>query len=172
VASNPASQSISPGQSATFTFTVTPAGGYTGTVDFACGTLPSEATCSFNQSAVVITSGATGTSTLTISTAAPTTSRNEIPLGPWSASSTLALAGIVGLAFAPGKMRRWNRTIRALLCIALLGALWLPLMGCGGGGGGKTMVGGTPAGSYTVSVTASDSAGGATTTAQITLTVQ
>jgi Bacterial Ig-like domain (group 3)/Chitobiase/beta-hexosaminidase C-terminal domain/FG-GAP-like repeat/Fn3 associated len=172
VTSNPASQSISPGQSATFTFTVTPADGYTGTVDFVCGTLPSEATCSFNQSAVVITSGATGSSTLTISTAAPTTSRNEIPLGPWSASSTLALAGIVGLAFAPGKMRRWNRTIRALLCIALLGALWLPLMGCGGGGGGKTMVGGTPAGSYTVSVTASDSAGGATTTAQITLTVQ
>jgi hypothetical protein len=171
VASNPASQSISPGQSATFTFTVTPAGGYTGTVDFACGTLPSEASCSFNQSAVVITSGATGSSTLTISTAAPTTSRNEIPLGPWSASSTLALAGIVGLAFAPSKMRRWNRTFRALLCLALLGAFWLPLMGCGGGGG-TTMVGGTPAGSYTVSVTASDSAGGATTTAQITLTVQ
>jgi len=36
----------------------------------------------------------------------------------------------------------------------------------------SAVVGGTPAGSYTVSVTASDSAGGATTTAQITLTVQ
>lgn len=175
VSSTPASQTISPGQSASFTFTVTPAAGYTGTVNFACGTLPSEATCSFNQSSVVISGSTAGTSTLTISTQAPTTSRNTppaLPFGPWSAGGTMALAGIGGLAFAPGKMRRWNRTFRALLGLLLLGALWLPLVGCGGGGGGTTMVGGTPAGSYTVSVTASDSAGGSSTSAQITLIVQ
>jgi hypothetical protein len=174
VISTPASQTISAGQSATFTFTVTPAGGYAGTVDFSCGKLPSEASCSFSQSSVVITGGATGASTLTISTTAPTTSRNTppaMPFGPWSGTSTLALAGIVGLAFAPGKMRRWNRTFRASVCILLLGALWLPLVGCGGGST-MTKTGGTPAGSYTVTVTASDGAGGGTTTAQITLVVQ
>ena len=40
VTATPASGSVTPGQTATFTFTVTPVGGYAGTVKFSCGTLP------------------------------------------------------------------------------------------------------------------------------------
>jgi hypothetical protein len=48
VRASPTTGSVSPGQSAAFTFTVTPAAGYTGTVKFSCGTLHSTATCSFS----------------------------------------------------------------------------------------------------------------------------
>ncbi len=87
-----------------------------------------------------------------------------------------ALAGVLGLVFAPRRTRRWNRRLRAIICIGLLAAIWLPLMGCGGGGnnggggGGGNM--GTPSGTYTVSVTVADSTGGESSAAQVTLVVQ
>ena len=175
VASSPSSQTVSAGQSASYAFTVTPANGYTGTVNLSCGTLPSEASCSFSASSLTITGSGTGKSTLTISTTAPTVSRNTAPaspFAPWRTGGGIALAGILGLALAPNKVRRWNRRFRALVCVLLLGALWLPLVGCGGGGGMTTKTGGTPAGTYTVTVTAADSAGGGSTTAKVTLIVQ
>lgn len=172
--STPASLTVSAGQSATFTLNVAPAGGYTGTVDLSCSTLPSETSCSFSPSDVIIASSSAGTSTLTISTAAPSTGRNTspaIPFGRWTAGGGLALAGLVGLAFAPSKMRRGNRVLRTFLCILLLGASWLALEGCGGRGT-TAKTGGTPVGTYTVTVAAIDSAGAGSTTSPITLTVQ
>jgi hypothetical protein len=47
VTATPASGTVPPGQTATFTFTVTPAGGYSGTLKFSCGPLPAQAACSF-----------------------------------------------------------------------------------------------------------------------------
>ena len=178
VGANPASQTISPGQSATYTFTVTPAGGYTGTVNFACGTLPSAASCSFSQKSVVVTSSTAATTTLTISTTATTTSRNNFPAGPlgrWKSAGTLALAGLLGVALGGRRMRRWSRWMQALAGALLLAAMWLPLAGCGGGGNGGSgghTIPGTPAGTYSVSVTASDSAGGPNNSVQVTLVVQ
>ncbi len=176
---SPASQTISPGQTASFTFSVTPAGGYTGTVKFSCGTLPSEASCAFSPSSVSITGGTAGSTKLTISTTASTTASNKAPanpFGPWSTAGGTVLAGIVGLAFGPRRTRRWNRMLRALLCVALLAAVWLPLAGCGGGGnnggGGGGSNPGTPSGTYTVSVTAADSAGGGSNAVSVKLVVQ
>ena len=49
IAATPTSASVTPGQTATFTFKVTPVAGYAGTVKFSCGTLPSLVTCSFSS---------------------------------------------------------------------------------------------------------------------------
>ena len=64
LAATPASQSIVAGNSTTYTATVTPSGGYTGTVTFSVSGLPTGATGSFAPTSVTTS----GSSTLTIST--------------------------------------------------------------------------------------------------------
>lgn len=178
VSSSPTSRTISAGQTATFALSVTPAGGYAGTVKFTCGTLPTEASCAFTPSSVAITGSAAGSTSLTISTTAPTSSSDKAPanpFGPLSAAGGTALAGIIALAFAPGRTRRWNRTSRGMLYIGLLAAVWFPLAGCGGGGNGGGGGGGnpgTPSGTYSVSVTAADSTGGESNAVNVTLVIQ
>ena len=176
IAATPASGSITPGQTATFTFTVSPVGGYAGTVKFSCGTLPSQAACSFTPASVTPSGGSPVSSTLTVTTAAATARLNpDRPFGPsipWLPADGLALAGVMGLVFAPGKMRRWSRQLRLLSFALLLGSLSLAIQGCGGGGNSSPSNPGTPAGSYTISVNASDSAGGPQHAMNVTLTVQ
>ena len=176
IAATPTSGSITPGQTATFTFTVSPVGGYTGTVKFSCGTLPSQAVCSFSPASVTPSGGSPVSSTLTVTTAASTARLTpDRPFGPsipWLPADGLAFAGVMGLVFAPGKMRRWSRQLRLLSFALLLGSLSLAVQGCGGGGNSSPSNPGTPAGSYTISVNASDSAGGPQHAMNVTLTVQ
>jgi hypothetical protein len=173
IQAQPGSATINPGQSATFTFTVSATGGYSGTISFSCGSLPNEASCTFSPASVNL-SGATATSTLTISTTAPTTSRNSIPPAPWTVTATTALAGIAGIFLAPVRRRRWARYLRGVSLGLLAVACAVTFAGCGGGGGGGTGPGngGTPAGSYTVSVNASASGGGPQHAVSVTLVVQ
>lgn len=175
VTASPTSGSVAAGQSSTFTFTVTPMAGYTGTVKFSCGTLPSMATCSFSPASVTPSGGTAVTSTLTVATAAASAMLSpERPFGPsspWFPAGGLAIAGVMSLAVAPGKMRRWNRQLRLLSWGFLLASLSLAVAGCGGGNSTPSNPG-TPAGTYTISVSASDSAGGPQHAVSISLTVQ
>jgi hypothetical protein len=177
IAATPTSGSITPGQTATFTFTVSPLGGFAGTVKFSCGTLPSMAACAFTPASVTPSGGSPVSSTLTVTTAAAAARLNpDRPFGPsipWLPADGLALAGVMGLVFAPGRMRRWSRHLRLLSWGLLLASLSFAIQGCGGGGGNNSPSNpGTPAGSYTISVNASDSAGGPQHAMNVTLTVQ
>jgi hypothetical protein len=98
--------------------------------------------------------------------------RSSPSLPPWIPASGLALAGAMGLAFAPKRIRRWNRQLRLLSWGLLLASLSLSVMSCGGGGSSAPTNPGTPAGSYTISVNASDSAGGPQHAMSLTLAVQ
>ena len=175
VSASPTSGSVAAGQSATFTFSVTPTAGYTGTVKFSCGTLPSMATCSFSPASVTPSGGTAVSSTLTVATAAASAmlhpERPFRPSAPWIPASGLALAGLMGLAFVPAKMRRWNRQLRLLSWGFLLASLSLAVVGCGGGNSMPSNPG-TPAGTYSISVSAADSAGGPQHAVSISLTVQ
>jgi Bacterial Ig-like domain (group 3)/FG-GAP-like repeat len=175
VGAAPTSGSVAAGQSATFTFTVTPLAGYTGTVKFSCGTLPSLATCSFSPATVTLSGGTAVTSTLTVATAAASAMlQPERPFGPsmpWIPAGGMAIAGVMGLAFAPAKIRRSCRQLRLLSWGFLLASLSLAIAGCGGGNSTPSNPG-TPAGAYSISVSASDSAGGPQHAASISLTVQ
>jgi Bacterial Ig-like domain (group 3)/FG-GAP-like repeat len=175
VSASPTSGSVAAGQSATYTFTVTPTAGYVGTVKFACGALPNLATCSFSPASITPSGGTAVTSTLTVATAAASAMLHpERPFGPsspWIPAGGLALAGIVGLAFTPNRVRRWNRQMRLLSWGFLLASLSLALAGCGGGNSMPSQPG-TPAGTYSISVSAADSAGGPQHSASISLTVQ
>ncbi len=175
VSASPASGSVAAGQSATFTFRVTPTAGYTGTVKFSCGTLPSMATCSFSPASVTPSGGTAVTSTLTVATAAASAMLHpERPFGPsapWIPTGGLAIAGVFGLVFAPNRMRRWNQQLRLLSWGFLLASVSLAVAGCGGGNSTPSNPG-TPAGTYSISVSAADSAGGPQHAASISLTVQ
>jgi hypothetical protein len=175
VSASPTSGSVAAGQSATFTFTVTPTAGYTGTVKFSCGTLPSMATCLFSPSSVSPSGGTAVNSTLTVATAAASAmlrpERPFDPSSPWIPAGGLAIAGVMGLAFAPGRMRRSNRQLRLLSWGFLLASLSLGVVGCGGGNSMPSNPG-TPAGTYSISVSASDSAGGPHHATSISLTIQ
>jgi hypothetical protein len=76
----------------------------------------------------------------------------------------------MGFAFAPRTIGRWNRQLRLLSWGLLLASISLSVLGCGGGN--SSMPATTPAGSYTISVNATDSAGGAQHAVSIALTVQ
>ncbi len=173
----PSPASIAPGASATSTLTVAPSGGFASPVTLTCsvsgaGTpLP---TCAF--SANPLPSGS-GTSVLTLSTTAshslsaglvPASGRPASRAGfAWLALGNGALfAGIFFLA-VPARRRRMAGLGLMLLVFCAAG------VGCGGGSsssGGSSQGGATPAGTYTVIVTATG--GSVTQTATLTVIVK
>ena len=70
VSATPASQTVVAGQGTTYTATVTPASGFTGTVDFSVTGLPSGATATFTPPSVA----GSGSTSMSISTTAATAS--------------------------------------------------------------------------------------------------
>ena len=169
----PATSTVSPGQTASFVFTVTAVDGYRGTVTFACASLPSQATCSFAPASLTPASGS-ASSTLTITTAAPIARLEPNGLiSPWVPTGTLALAGFLGIVFAPQKTRRWNHYLRRISGVLLLAAVSLAFLGCNGGSGSSPSQSlGTPQGSYSISVTVSDNAGALQHLATLNLAVR
>jgi uncharacterized repeat protein (TIGR03803 family) len=172
LSSNQTALTIVAGQSGTVTFTVTPENGFNSSVSFACSGLPAEATCAFSPTSVTPSGGAI-TSTLTITTTAPSTAMRE-PIAP-SDRPIYALL-FPGLAVVFGITARRKRTLRDVRIFGLLIILLVAseLTSCGGGTGGSTGGGnsGTPVGTSTVSVTASTSGSGAIgQTATVTVTI-
>lgn len=177
VTATPTSGTVPPGQTATFTFTVTPAGGYSGTVKFSCGPLPAQAGCLFSPASVAPSGGSPVSSTLTVTTVAATTAINpnqhSTPsLPPWIPAGGVAVAGAIGIAFAPRKIKRWNRQLRLLSWGLLLASIPLSVLGCGGGNSSPSTPATTAAGSYTISVNVTDSAGGPQHAVSVALVVQ
>ncbi len=177
VTATPSSGTVPPGQTATFTFTVTPAGGYSGTVKFSCGPLPAQAACSFSPASVAPSGGSPVSSTLTVTTVAATAALNpnqhSTPsLPPWIPAGGLALAGVMGIAFAPRKIKRWNRQLHLLSWGLMLASISLSVLGCGGGNNSPSSPATTAAGSYTISVNVTDSAGGPQHAVSVALVVQ
>lgn len=164
----------------TSTITVTPGGGFTGSVTLTCAVTTSISspndppTCSV-ASPVTISGTTAATGTLTVSTTATTTSALASPLNKFflGGGATLALAFFFGV---PGRRRAWRTALSVTaICVVALIAI-AGTTGCGGsngggGGGGKTIPG-TTAGTYTVTVTGADtSTGKVTGNTAVTLTV-
>ncbi len=173
---------VSPGATTgnTSTITVTPSGGFTGSVTLtaALASSPSGATdlptFSFGTTSPVSISGTTaGTGTLTVLTTAATSGalvRPKLRGSPWYATGGAALACL--LLFGISGRRRGVRTMLGMLSLlALLGSGVLSCGGGNGGGGGGGGSGnpGTTAGGYTVTVTGT--AGSITKTTVVNLTV-
>jgi hypothetical protein len=169
------SATVAPGSSATYSLSVGAEGGMSGTVSFNCTGAPSESTCTVSPG-----SAAPGNNvTVSVSTTAPSANmpRSLRPprpdgRGPGWCFWAMWIALILLL-----QSRRYVRTGRRALPLALGAALMLAaaLAGCGGGGGGGNSNSnpGTPAGSYTIVVTGSVGTGSSADshTVNLTLTV-
>jgi hypothetical protein len=126
----PTSVTIHHGQSANFVITVTPTNGYNGTVNFACGGVPTGVSCQFSPASVT-TAGGPVQLTLTVTTSAAVsasqTTRPGHGLPPWA----VAMTGLFGFVLVEGMGSRRRSAVMAE--IAVLGLLaMLSLVGCGG----------------------------------------
>jgi hypothetical protein len=162
ISANPTTTSISRGSTASVTVTLTSQGGYSGTLQISCTGAPSESTCSANPTSVTVNGTTPGTVALSVKTTAASFAPMSIhrPNSPadWIrpidyASSLLIL--MATLLFY--RLMRRSR-IRLLTCGALLAASAL-CISCGGSSTsttGGTKDPGTPTGTSTIVVSATD----------------
>jgi subtilase family serine protease len=123
---------VTQGQSQTVPINITALAGFSGTVSFSYSGLPGETTGSFSPSQVT---GGSGSTTMTISTAAVGQSRRHLAQAGrgtgWFASAALLMlsACLIGIP-------SWRR--RGALPMLLIVALFVTMPGCGGGAPGGT----------------------------------
>jgi hypothetical protein len=173
--SGQSSLTVASGQTASFTIDLAPKGGSNATFTFQCGTLPANATCSFNPATDSVAANTTSTVTVQIATGkAAATALNEGPSpprrGPLDGWPVAWSAVLVPIAW---KRRRKGRLSIAGLLLSF--GLILGLCSCSGAGGGTNALppsapaGATPPGTYSVVITAT--AAGLSHSTALTLTV-
>jgi hypothetical protein len=148
-ASNPLIISA-PGGSNSATITLTPAFGFTGAVSLTCATPAAMlATCLVNPTSVTTQ----GTTTLSVTTTAPGAVPGPLSSPPWIVPGVGVLLAVLFLLFMTTKIRRLKFAF-GFMGVALLAATFVA---CGGGSSAPPPSGGTPTGSYTVTVTGTSS---------------
>ena len=177
VMSVPPLSPVSPGSSATGSVSLSAGSTYSGTLNLSCSLIASPAgaqslpTCSLNPLSINLASGGSGTAVLTVTTTAASPASARLNFWPMGGGSILAALIIFGI---PSRRHRWASALMVLLLMA--GGC---VIGCGGGGGGVSQKSAQPttpattAGSYTFTLTATDSANSKlTTSTNVTITVE
>jgi len=159
---------VTAGGTATYTVNIG-GGGIGGTAMIACAGAPAYAVCSAPATVTVDTSIVSNFS-VTVSTA--TSSKSQLVF-PGSSMHWLWATAIFGLFVAPMSLRRRRFRLLGIEMIVVIAAL--TLISCGGGpsgspGSGGSAPGGTPPGTYTLTLTAT--AGSSTESLPLTLKVQ
>ena len=122
----PANLTIAQGQSGTVTLNVIPLGGFSQALQFSCGTLPTNVTCSFSPASVTPDGVNPSTVTLTVKTTGSAVASQLGNSALWAIGSTAVLGGVLLLPF--GRRRRINVTFTVIALMVLFTAV-----GCGGG---------------------------------------
>ena len=149
---SPGSATVTAGQNATYTLSVTPLFGFNQSVNLSCSGLPQASTCAFTPASVTLDGTHAATVTVTVST----TKRSVLPPGgrrregpPLVAPFvTFALALFSLLAILAGlTISRSTRRAWLLMGVLLFALFWAAC------DISSQTVSGTPAGSYSVGVT-------------------
>ncbi|MGB7197257.1 MAG: Ig-like domain repeat protein [Acidobacteriaceae bacterium] len=159
---SPTSLTIVRGQTGATTLTITPAGGFTGTLTFSCGNLPAFATCAFAPPTIALTGNDQVVQVgLTVATDVQqpqlAVSPSPAPFNPLLPAMVLLFpAGLAGLAIgdkwkrAP-RLRRW---LQLCLLLAATATVSAAMTGCNTGTPWTT-----PVGTSTVMVVATPASG-------------
>jgi Bacterial Ig-like domain (group 3) len=137
--------SIDTGAAQSFNVTVSAIGGFSQSVALSCSGLPSETTCVFKPASVP---GGSGLSQLTIQTSSSHSIKaagNSVPL-PWKPLAATSASLSLAVLLLPRRTRVLRRYLTLVICLLLTVA-----MGACGGGSGPAG-GGTPPGTYNVSI--------------------
>lgn len=171
----PASQSSvvisAPGGSGSTSISVTNSSGFSGTITLACSGLPSEATCNISP-ATITASGKLNTTTASISiTTTAATAMARLPQRLFWPAQWMMGMGLLASTLLVSTKRQRARGV----CLLLLVMLLMMVPGCGGSGNNSASKPpasnpGTPAGTTTVSVTATS--GSSVSTTSFSLVVQ
>ncbi len=168
VQASPAKQTVTAGNQATYTITVTPTGPIPESVSLGqCGNLPAGATCVFSGNPIPNLNNGAQNRTLDIKTTPRTTTPaslfggGRIFYGFWLPVSGLALVG-AGVT----RRRRWLTAAFVVCALAFV----ILQAGCSNYTSKTQTTSGTPAGSYTVTLNATS--GSAVRSTSVTLVVQ
>jgi hypothetical protein len=174
------SRTVTAGQTASYSLVFTPQGGFNGTITLACSGAPTGAKCTAMPASFLL-AGTSATATISVATTAVTLAPAvpSLPVSfrfyfnlPQLGLLLLSLLILTLFGIIAGRVRRptW---------LVLAGTTTIVLMcaGCGGGGGGGSSAStgppppaATPAGAYTITVTATS--GTLVQTMRLILTVQ
>jgi arabinogalactan endo-1,4-beta-galactosidase len=172
------SLTLAAGASATLSLTITPAGGYQGTVSFSCSSTLAGVACGFNPTSLTL-NGSNAAVTGSVTITAPSAIAALRPLhGPrirTSAYATFCLlpAGVLLLLPAVSRRRNILRRLQQLFVwlMLLVSASAFTACGSSGGGGGSGGGGRTQSETGTLTITAAGSTGSISQTAQVAITV-
>jgi hypothetical protein len=164
--------SVAAGQTAVYSMVVDSPTAYKGSVSLTCAGAPATATCTSPASVTVPSQFTVSVATVAGSVAAPVRRGNRKIPGPtaWVVAITALLIFVFGVASRAARVTDvqalWGKC--ALAAIALLAfSVWMTGCGGGGSGGDPASVAGTPAGTYSLTLTGTSP----NTTAQVTLTL-
>jgi hypothetical protein len=155
---------------------VTPSGGFTGNISLACSGAPALTNCSITPSTLAITNANPVTATMTLQTSAPVVTAGITPApGGWRGRPNLGREA--GLAYFLGSLvsifvacRLSQRRKVAVPAFVVLALLLVFSSGCGGSAHHAGTTGGTPSGTYQITVTATS--GMLSHSGSVALTVQ
>jgi uncharacterized repeat protein (TIGR01451 family) len=168
ISAAPTSVTINAGESTSYVVTLTPLPTYASAISVSDTGLPTASTGTFTATSVTIPGNSPATTTLNIKTTArPVNTGSLLRGGPlyatWLPVGGLSLLGLsVGAGF---KRRRWL----AGMLLGLLAGLIVLQAACGNSSSTPTPTGGTPAGTYPITITGSS--GSASHNTRVTLIV-
>ncbi len=162
VSAMPQSAGLSSGQSAIFILSVTASGGFNQNVTFACSGLPAGASCSSAPASVAPGASSAATTTLTITTTLRSAAIFRMPLSylRYRTVESFLLCSLLYISICTAKKAHQIRPPAVLTpwFASILNVLVFSLVGCSSTnsvGPVQSPGSGTPAGNYSVSVTAS-----------------
>jgi len=170
-AGSPNSATVTAGQSATYTVSASGASGFSGTVSFSCSDLAFQSSCSVSPNSVMVNGTTAQNATVTVTTTARSAlpPRWRPPILPPNLRVTLPwLLLLLSLVILTRALRRRSRRRRAWVGLAAMLIAAALFFGCGGGA--SPPQNGTPAGTYTITVSATSA--GVTRSTMLSLTVR
>lgn len=153
--------SVTAGQTAQFSLALSSLGGFAGSIALSCAGAPALASCAISPAAVNLAAGGRQTLSISVTTTAGTRLPPDMPAAPttkekWGfPASALLLLLLIAAARSVSRAGAWaSVALPALIAIAMLA-------GCGGESTTSSSpqpLPGTPAGAYTLTITASSGA--------------
>ena len=162
LSSDSGSATVSPGQTATYNFTLSSLDNFAGSVALSCSGAPTASTCNVTPNSLSIAASGSANFSVDLATTAPASAQFSTGTiaEPPQAYVSIWLTIEIGLFI----VITWLRHRRRRLAVCVLGLLAL-LTSCGGGGGGANSSnggsgpksGGTPSGTYVLTITGTSS---------------